>query len=138
MPSWQSAIFARLNRLSGPRSLGAGADIEEVRAQYDRLTARFGPVPGDAVFEAAQLGPVKGEWVKVDASASRRLILYFHGGGYVAGSPETHRPLVARVAEHNAGSIRVLEKSGFRVSTEKQEGNDPGDGVKEVLLELPA
>jgi len=97
MPSWQSTIFARLNRLSGPRSLKAGADIEEVRAQYDRLTARFGPVPGDAVFEAAQLGPVKGEWVKVDASASRRLILYFHGGGYVAGTPETHRPLVARL-----------------------------------------
>lgn len=97
MPSWQSAFFARLNRLAGPRPIAADADIEEVRALYDRLSARFGPIPGDAVFEAAQLGPIKGEWVRVDASAGRRLILYFHGGGYVAGSPETHRPLVARL-----------------------------------------
>lgn len=97
MPSWQSAFFARLTRLAGSRPIAVDADIEEVRALYDRLSARFGPIPGDAVFEAAQLGPIKGEWVRVDASAGHRLILYFHGGGYVAGSPETHRPLVARL-----------------------------------------
>lgn len=97
MPSWQSAIFGRLYRFAGPRKLGADAPIEEVRARYDRLTARFGPVPGDAVFEAAQLGPVKGEWIRVDASAPERLILYFHGGGYVAGTPQGHRSLIARL-----------------------------------------
>jgi RimJ/RimL family protein N-acetyltransferase len=47
---------------------------------------------------------------------------------------ETHRPLHARVATHNPGSRRVLEKCGFTVLREIP---DPeGDGVDEVLLRL--
>ena len=97
MPSWQSAFFARLTRISGLRSFTAEADIDELRQHFDRLTARFGPIPSDAVFEPAQLGPVKGEWVRVEGSTAQRLILYFHGGGHIAGSPASHRPLIARL-----------------------------------------
>lgn len=43
------------------------------------------------------------------------------------------RPLYAHVAAHNAGSIRVLEKCGFR-RTGAEEGPD---GVVDVLMELP-
>ncbi|MGN6516279.1 MAG: alpha/beta hydrolase [Rhizomicrobium sp.] len=96
MPSWQSALFSQMNRLSRPRA--TATDIEELRRQFNYLTARFAAVPKDAVFEAGQLGPVKGEWVRVIGSAPHRVILYFHGGGYVSGSPETHRALVARLA----------------------------------------
>ena len=41
------------------------------------------------------------------------------------------RPLYAHVAEHNVGSLRVLEKCGFTVDTEKHQGN-----VEEVVLLL--
>jgi acetyl esterase/lipase len=99
MPSWQSAFFAHLNRLSGPRRVGAKTAIADVRAQYERLSDRFGQIPADAVFETAQLGPVKGEWARVEVSNPARLILYFPGGGYIAGSPESHRPLIARLCE---------------------------------------
>lgn len=99
MPSWQSALFARFSRIARPRGLEANIDIAELRRQYDYLTGRFGPVPGDAVFESAQVGPVKGEWVRVEGADPSRLILYFHGGGFVAGSPESHRPLVARLCQ---------------------------------------
>jgi acetyl esterase/lipase len=34
------------------------------------------------------------------------VILYFHGGGFIAGSPETHRPLISRLA--HAASARAL------------------------------
>jgi RimJ/RimL family protein N-acetyltransferase len=47
---------------------------------------------------------------------------------------ETIRPLHAWVAVHNVGSIRVLEKCGFRaVARENQEYTD---GVAEVLMTL--
>lgn len=98
MPSWQSAIFSRMSRLSRPRATAGEADIEELRRQFNYLAGRFAAVPKDAVFEAGQLGPVKGEWVRVNGSAPHRIILYFHGGGYISGSPETHRTLVARLA----------------------------------------
>lgn len=47
---------------------------------------------------------------------------------------ESSRPLVAWVAEHNAGSIRVLEKCGF-VRSSEQPDPDPGE-VRYVVLEL--
>ena len=106
MASWYSAAFSRRARVSGP--LGSGGEIEGLRQAYAQLAARFGPPPPDAVFEAAQLGPIKGEWVRVDASAPQRLILYFHGGGFVTGSPQTHRPLIARLCHASQASAFAL------------------------------
>lgn len=99
MPSWQSAWFARFSRMARPRTLGLEGDVEELRRQFGYVFERFGPVPPEAAFEPSQVGPVKGEWVRTGDAPSHRLILYFHGGGYVAGSPETHRPLVARLCQ---------------------------------------
>jgi epsilon-lactone hydrolase len=99
MPSWQSAYLARISRIVRPRVLDADTAIEDLRRQYDYLAARFGQMPADGVSEAAQVGPIKGEWVRVEESDPRRLIVYFHGGGFIAGSPESHRPLVARLCQ---------------------------------------
>ncbi|MBI1328574.1 MAG: alpha/beta hydrolase fold domain-containing protein [Alphaproteobacteria bacterium] len=99
MPSWQSALLSRLQRIARPKTAGLDTDTGELRRQYNYLTGRFGQILPDATFEPAQVGPIKGEWVRADASSSHRLILYFHGGGYVSGSPETHRPLVARLCQ---------------------------------------
>src|SRR5947209_2702957 len=45
----------------------------------------------------------------------------------------TERPLYAHVVKHNTGSIRVLEKCGFRVcSTDQHAANVPADGEEEV------
>ncbi len=98
MPSWQSAFFDHFRRIARPTGAGAETDIAELRRQYTYLSDRFGAPPRDSTFEPAQIGPIKGEWVRVDNSSQSRLILYFHGGGYIAGSPETHRALVARLA----------------------------------------
>jgi RimJ/RimL family protein N-acetyltransferase len=46
---------------------------------------------------------------------------------------ENVRPLYAHVAEHNAGSLRVLARNGFTVIGE---GVDPEDGVNVIELRL--
>jgi RimJ/RimL family protein N-acetyltransferase len=49
------------------------------------------------------------------------------------------RPLYAHVAKHNVGSIRVLEKCGFKTCWEETAALDaPGDGVEELVLKLAA
>lgn len=49
------------------------------------------------------------------------------------------RPLYAWVAKHNIASIRVLEKCGFKISTEdKGSANVPGEKIEEVLMKLSA
>ena len=47
------------------------------------------------------------------------------------------RPLHAHVAKHNGGSIRVLEKCGFRVVGE-QTIEESGERIDEVILRLDA
>ena len=97
MPSWQSGLFERYSRIVRPRLPGPHSDVAELRRQYDHLVERFGSLPSGAAYEPAQMGPVKGEWIRMAGTSTHRLILYFHGGGYVSGSPETHRPLIARL-----------------------------------------
>jgi acetyl esterase/lipase len=99
MPSWQSSLFGRMTRISRPRARGIETDVEELRRQFNYLTDRFGQAPSGVSYDATQVGPVKGEWVKVPGASNSRLILYFHGGGYVSGSPQTHRPLISRLCQ---------------------------------------
>ena len=99
MPSWQSSFVDRFRRMGRPKGATAETDIAELRRQYTYISDHFGAPPREAVFEPAQVGPLKGEWVRMPKSSPERLILYFHGGGYIAGSPETHRALIARLAQ---------------------------------------
>lgn len=108
MPSWQSSFVDRFRRMGRPKGASAETEIAELRRQYDYLSDRFGAPPRDATFEPAQVGPLKGEWVRVANSSPERLILYFHGGGYIAGSPETHRALVARLAQASEATAFTL------------------------------
>jgi acetyl esterase/lipase len=94
MPIWQGSSLGRGARLE------PDADIAELRQRFVATFQKFAPPPPDAQFKPAQLGPIKGEWVTVDRSSANRTLLYFHGGGFIAGSPETHRGLIARLCDH--------------------------------------
>lgn len=115
MPSWQIALSARLTRLIKPRTVSHASSLEDLRRQYDYMSERYGALPRDAVVERAQLGQVKGEWIRVEETQPQRLLLYLHGGGYIAGSPETHRPLVARLCKASSAAALSL---AYRLSPE--------------------
>jgi acetyl esterase/lipase len=53
-------------------------------------------------------GKVRGEWVTVPG-LDRGVILYMHGGGYVAGSPATHRPITAALARLTGRRVFSLD-----------------------------
>jgi acetyl esterase/lipase len=72
--------------------------LEEVRKGTDGFSANFPPPEGITV-EPADVGGVPGEWITPRAGAGDRVIVYLHGGGYVMGSPASHRGAAARIAE---------------------------------------
>jgi monoterpene epsilon-lactone hydrolase len=109
MPRWQSFFVDRFRRMGRPGAVTAATEPAELRRQYTYLTDRFGAPPKEATFEPAQIGPLKGEWVRCPNSSPNRLILYFHGGGYVAGSPQSHRALVARLAQASEATAFSLD-----------------------------
>ena len=67
------------------------------------------PVPRNIRISRITLGPIWAEWVdalKNEADANDRVLLYLHGGGYIAGSPITHRNITMRLARY--ANCRVL------------------------------
>ncbi|MDX1695994.1 MAG: alpha/beta hydrolase [Ketobacteraceae bacterium] len=67
------------------------------------------PIPGHVQIEPQCLGKFKGEWIhsrKNPPETREKVVLYLHGGGYLACSPVTHRNLTTRLARY--GQTRVF------------------------------
>jgi epsilon-lactone hydrolase len=95
MPNWMPSRPPRLTQ----RRVNRLTPIGELRQHYDTIAEGFGVAPPDISVEPAQLGQIRGEWVCPAGGKPHRMLLYLHGGGYIAGSPESHRPLVARLCQ---------------------------------------
>src|ERR1019366_4101661 len=82
----------RMKRGGGRPLTPEGMKRNAVR--FERANAKV-PVPPFVAIESADVGAVSGEWVSMrdqaEQTSSRGVILYFHGGGFVMGSPQTHR-----------------------------------------------
>lgn len=90
-------VFSLTPKQRSSQSAKGANEMEDVRARYADAFQRFGAPPPGINFNPDTLGPIHGEWV--GKAGSDRLMLYFHGGGFVAGSPETHRPLIGKLVE---------------------------------------
>ena len=99
-----SAELQKVLGLLAERPLGAGnPTLQEMRAGME---AGAFPVTDDATVSPVDANGVPGEWVTVTDSDPNRRLLYVHGGGYVIGSPVTHRRLCEDIAR--AGGCSVL------------------------------
>jgi acetyl esterase/lipase len=78
------------------------------RQAYDALGIANPPDP-ETRWEPTDLGGIGGphsEWQWWDVVGEDRVVLYFHGGGYVVGSPPTWRCFAGRLSRD--ASVRVL------------------------------
>ncbi|MGW4248983.1 alpha/beta hydrolase [Nocardia sp. NPDC004722] len=81
----------------GPRS------VEEIRAGFRELMARMN-VPSEIRTRTVTLGDRPAVLVEPEANPAPGTILYFHGGGFVYGSPQTAMSLTAN----------LVTRTGFR------------------------
>ncbi len=85
------------------------------RAELDKSGKRAVPVP-DQQIEPISAGGIPGEWVKVGTqTSSHQVLLYVHGGAFVAGSCLSCRSVAARLAE--ASELPVLSLN-YRLAPE--------------------
>ncbi|MCJ2053838.1 alpha/beta hydrolase [Methylobacterium sp. J-070] len=80
------------SRVRGP--LAKARDAAAFRRIFEAPTF---PDPKGVRYEAGIVGGVRGEWVRPKAGPGRRM-LYIHGGGFIACSPRTHRPVTGALA----------------------------------------
>ncbi len=71
--------------------------VEQMRHDMEQLGKA--PLPLDTQRAATEVGGIDCEWVNVPECRADGVLLYLHGGGYVAGSPATHRALIAELAK---------------------------------------
>jgi monoterpene epsilon-lactone hydrolase len=80
--------------------------IAERRAQYERAERVF-PTAADVAVETVTVPERPAEWLRPPGVPADAVVLYLHGGGYVLGSPRSHRHLAAALARA-AGTPAVL------------------------------
>jgi len=69
----------------------------EMRAWFEAINGQT-PQASGIEFEELTQGPWSGEWVRPPRSDGRRLIIYYHGGGFLFGSPLSHRAVTSHLA----------------------------------------
>lgn len=110
MPSWQARGLTLAVRVYMRR-----ATWGDERARVARARRVFGlPPPWRWLrVRGVRISPlrddrVRGEWIVADRS-ERGVVLYVHGGGYVACSAATHRPITAGLARRAHRRILALD-----------------------------
>src|SRR5512143_3301680 len=86
--------------------LDPDAPVSALRANVDDLVRRMPKPPPGVTVTPTNAGGVPAEWVAAPGAEARRVLLYFHGGGYASGSPASVRDLAWRLSE--AARCRVL------------------------------
>jgi epsilon-lactone hydrolase len=69
-------------------------EIAQMRKDYDARGLAFG-LPGDVTVEPVSANGVKAEWTATPGADATKAVLFLHGGGYVIGSLDSHRHMVA-------------------------------------------
>ena len=82
--------------------------IAERRAQYERAEKVF-PIPPEVKVERVTAPVAPAEWLRPPSAEAGRVVLYLHGGGYVIGSPRSHRHLAAAIAGAAGASALSLD-----------------------------
>lgn len=92
-------------------ALGRSKDPAHARKRFLAQARMNFPMPASTIVSKTDLGtekqPLRSLWVQGAKAQKSGLILYFHGGGYFFGQPETHAAMLARLS-HLTGRPALL------------------------------
>lgn len=105
--SIQLFLADKFLRLTMKRRMAREPDVLSLRAVMNEMAPA--KVPAHVRLEKTTLGGVAAERLATAAAVADRAILYIHGGGFVGGSPATHRALTWRLADKTATTVYAID-----------------------------
>lgn len=76
------------------------------RQKVETGASKFGKLPEGITVTPIHIGSLYAEWIAPEQAARGQSILYFHGGGYVSGTCNSHRAITAKfVKESQVGAL---------------------------------
>lgn len=86
----------------------------DLRQAVDAMYAKV-PLPADIEVEEVDADGVRALWVRAPGTSDDRVVVHFHGGAYIANSPDNYREYGYRLSQ--AANARVL-LGGYRQAPE--------------------
>lgn len=130
--SLQARMTERFLRLSMRPLMSPKVPLGVQRFATDLL--RFSPRPGNVSLEPYAVPGLVGEkHIPDNLSDTQHAILYFHGGGYVMGSPASHRNLGARIS---AAAQLPVYMASYRLAPEHSYPSQLEDAERAFLALL--
>jgi len=102
------------------------ATIQEQRASFEASMGMM-PTPPNTRVTPVKVDGIPAEWVEAPNARADHAILYLHGGGYVIGSPVTHRSLAGKLSETSKARVLVID---YRMAPENPFPAAVDDAVK--------
>lgn len=121
MPSFRAGLVTfmlrhrHLLRKPKPVDWNTCEGVQEFRRQVELTSPLFGKLPPGFAADPVAIGEMPAEWIAPAGAAKDKVMLYFHGGGYVSGTCRSHRPIVAKFVK-NTGVPALL--FGYRLAPE--------------------
>jgi acetyl esterase/lipase len=134
--SWQLTTLNLYLRTAEKTMLALEPDVRRARARLDTQAALF-PTPAKARIRERPLGKASATLpaLRVEAASGAGVLLWYHGGAYVMGSPRSHAAMVAALAL-KAGVGAVLPE--YRLAPEHRfpaAAEDALDAYRALLAE---
>jgi acetyl esterase/lipase len=79
------------------------------RTKYDTFISSAAPIADGVSSERVETASVQGWWVRPLAPERDGVIVYLHGGGYLAGSAKAYRGLASQIATRTKRSVFVVD-----------------------------
>jgi epsilon-lactone hydrolase len=105
MSKQQLEAILQISAQYPPPANGGPADM---RAWFEAINVQT-PIPDGAMIERVSSGPAGGDLIRYPNSDGKRLIIYFHGGGFFFGSSRSHRVIAANLARASGSSVLAAD-----------------------------
>lgn len=83
--------------------------IVRFREQCEKGAGKYSKIPKEITIKEQSIEGIKSEWLIPKGADSGKIILYVHGGGYVAGSCSDHRGFVSKFAKNTGVTNLIYE-----------------------------
>ncbi len=99
-----SAILKHLKARPTFDSIG----IDQYRNVLEKGASAFKTDP-TVTAESFCVGPINAMWLVPDNDDNTRIVFYVHGGGYVAGSINSHKDLASKIAKSSGAKTLIFD-----------------------------
>jgi acetyl esterase/lipase len=94
-----------------PDVIDKNTSIERLRYENDMMAEKLVKKIDGIKYEKTNFPDFYSEWVKFDGAPEEKIVLYFHGGGFVMGNAKSHRNLVGNFVKNLGVNALVFDYS---------------------------